>query len=146
MDPPELRNFGSLIRYALELESASASQYTSVAALLGEGPAADLARELEEQHEGRRRLVARTRQQTLNEMVLEPIIGLNGARYIFDASVVTPASARPKAIAIEEVAALFYTESSVVAKFLLTEAARTFAKLADENRRNIARIREVFPG
>jgi hypothetical protein len=144
MDPPELTNFGSLIRFALELEADSASLYIAASRLLGPGPWADLARELAEQHEGRRRLLERTRQQKLNEMVLEPISGLEGNRYVFDAVIGNPGEVPWKAAAIEEVASLFYGESSVVAKALLTEAARTFQKLADENRRNLARIRETL--
>jgi len=145
MDPPELTNFGSLIRFALELEAGSASFYLAASRLLGPGPRADLARELAEQHNGRGRLLERTRQQKLNEMVLEPISGLEGSRYVFDATIADPGEVPRKAAAIEEIASLFYGESSIIAKSLLTEAARTLAKLADENRRNLARIRETLP-
>ncbi len=145
MDAPELTNFGSLVRFALQLEAATAAFYREAAELLGPGAAADTARRLAEEHEARRVLVERTRQQKLNEMVLEPISGLDGSRYVFDASVASVAEIRAKAVALEGVASRLYGESSVVAKSLLTEAARTFRKLGDQNAENLARAREVFP-
>jgi len=144
MEPPELTNFGSLIRFALELEAETSAFYAAASGTLRPGPSAKLAQDLAAQHESRRVLVERTRQQKLNEMVLEPITGLDGARYRFDASVGTWEELPRKAIALEEIAGLFYAESSVVAKSLLTEAARTFRKLADENVRNVAALRETF--
>jgi hypothetical protein len=144
MDAPELTNFGSLIRYSIELEAASAGFYAAAARLLGPGQPVDVARLLAGQHETRRGLLERTRQQKLNEMVLEPITGLDGRRYLFDASLHTPDEVPSKAIALEEVAALLYGETSVVAESVLTEAARTFRKLADQNLRNIGILRETF--
>lgn len=146
MDAPELTNFGSLIRHAVALEAATAVFYEQAAHLMGPGEASKLASELKDEHEGRRRLLERTRQQKLNEMVLEPITGLDGTRYVFDASAPPSSEVRGKAIALEQVAARFYRESSVVAKSLLTEAARTFQKLGEENDRNLARIQAAFPG
>ncbi len=145
MEPPELTNFGSLVRYALELESSTATLYRAAVTFLGTARGSDLARELAAQHEDRRRLLERTRQQKLNEMVLEPISGLDGGRYVYDAGLRSGAEVRGQALRIEETAGRFYSESAEVARSLLTEAARTFRKLADENARNAARIRETFP-
>ncbi len=145
MEPPELTNFGSLVRYALELESSTAAFYRAAVTILRGGRGADLAGTLAQQHEGRRSLLERTRQQKLNEMVLEPISGLDGARYVYDARLRDAGEIRGRAVGIEETAGRFYSESAVVAKSLLTEAARTFRKLADENLQNLARIRETFP-
>lgn len=144
MDSPELTNFGSLVRHAVALEAATASFYQEAARLLGPGEAGAVAQQLAEEHEGRRRLLERTRQQKLNEMVLEPISGLDGARYAFDASAPSRSDMRPKALALEEVATRFYGESAVVAQSLLTEAARTFRKLGEENQRNLERLRKAF--
>ncbi len=145
MEIPELTNFGSLIRHAVSLEEATASFYREAAGLFGTGEASVLARQLAEEHEGRRRLLERTRQQKLNEMVLEPISGLDGARYAFDASVGSLDDVPAQAIALEQVAALLYRESSVIAESLLTEAARTFWKLGEENERNLVRLRAALP-
>ncbi len=145
MDAPELTNFGSLIRYAVELEGATAIFYQKASRLLGPGALADVARGLSEDHAARGRLLERTRQQHLNEMVLEPISGLDGMRYIFDASVTSQPEVRSKALALEEVAARLYRESSEIAEALLTEAARTFRKLGEGNARNLALVRDAFP-
>ncbi len=146
MDPPELTNFGSLIRFALELEASSSAFYDAAAKLLEADHPVRLARDLAAQHEGRRRLIERTRQQKLNEMVLEPITGLDGRRYVFDAAVSARGEVFGKALAAEQAGKLFYGESSEVAESLLTEAARTFRKLADENDRNLQTLRETFQG
>ncbi len=144
MDAPEITNFGSLIRHAIALEAASGGFYQAATRLLTPGPAAETAAELAAQHEARRGLLERTRQQKLNEMVLEPITGLDGTRYAYDADVHVASEIREKAIALEEVAALFYRESASVASALLTEAARTFRKLGEENERNLAKVRASF--
>ncbi len=144
MDVPELTNFGSLLRYAIELEAASAAFYQEAARLLRNGPSADLARRLSQDHEDRRRLLERTRQQKLNEMVLEPISGLDGARYAVDASLHAPGEVGPKAAALERAGALLYGESAETAQSLLTEAARTFRKLGEGNARNLASVSEGF--
>ncbi len=145
MDAPELTNFGSLLRYAMELEAATAVFYREAATLLGSGPSADLARRLAQDHEDRRRLLERTRQQKLNEMVLEPISGLDGARYTADASVHAAGEVGPKAVALEQAGARLYGESAEIAQSLLTEAARTFRKLGEGNARNLAAVSEAFP-
>ena len=142
MEPPELTNFGSLVRFAIQLESETATFYAAAVQLLASSAFARLARELASQHEGRRDLLVRTRQQKLNEMVLEPITGLDGRRYTFDSAVGRGDKAVPKALALEEVARRLYSESAVVAQSLLAEAARTFQKLAEENGRNLAALRE----
>ncbi len=138
---PELTNFGSLIRFALELEATASSFYEAFAERQTPSDLQSLFRELGAQHAGRHRLLEKTRQQKLNEMVLEPISGLDGARYAYDPSFQPQAPAIPRALAIEGVAARFYEESAVIAESLLTEAARTLQKLAEENHRNEARLK-----
>jgi len=140
---PELGTFGAVLRFALELESATASFYErAVAELEPDGPAI-LARELAAQHANRRTLLERTRQQKLNEVVLEPITGLDGARYVYDGTPAPRERILLRAVALETVAERFYADSGTVAKALLTEAARTFRKLAEENARNAARLRAL---
>jgi hypothetical protein len=145
MDAPEITNFGSLIRHAVVLEAATATFYAGATRLLASGKAAEVTAQLGKEHEDRRLLLERTRQQKLNEMVLEPISGLEGSRYVFDASLPTAPELRTKALALEHVGALLYRESAVIARSLLTEAARTFRKLGEENERNLDRIRAAFP-
>ncbi len=146
MAAPELTTFGSLVRHALDLEAGTAAFYEAACREAMQAAAVPLLRELAAQHVGRRALLERTRQQKLNEMVLEPISGLDGSRYIFDATFRGPSVIGRKALELESLAARFYEESSEVAKSLLTEASRTFRKLAEENDRNLARLRASFGG
>lgn len=140
---PELTTFGSVLRFALELEAASAAFYESAVRVLEPDGPSTLARELAAQHANRHRLLERTRQQKLNEVVLEPISGLDGKNFVFDATPAPRDSVFSRAAALESVAERFFSESSVVAKALLTEAARTFRKLAEENARNSSRLRAI---
>ncbi len=144
MEPPELTNFGSLVRFALDLEAATARLYRTAEGLLRGGRGAEVMSVLAEQHESRRKLLERTRQQKLNEMVLEPISGLDGGRYIFETTMTRSSEIRERVLEAEEAAGRFYSESAMAARSLL-EAARTFRKLAEENQGNAARIREALP-
>ena len=140
---PELSTFGAVLRFALEIEAAPAAFYDRASKELEpDGPAA-LARELAAQHANRHKLLERTRQQKLNEVVLEPITGLDGAKYVFDASPAPRDRVLSRAVALEGTAERFYADSGTVAKALLTEASRTFRKLAEENARNSARLRSL---
>lgn len=140
---PELTTFGALLRFAIELEAASSAYYESAAAILAKDGAGTLVRELAAQHANRHRLLERTRQMKLNEMVLEPISGLDGDRYVFDATPAPKDGVLPRGVDLETIAQAFYVDSATVAKSLLTEAARTFRKLAEENGRNADRLRDA---
>ncbi len=146
MHVPELTNFGSLVRHALDIEASMASFYDAASRVVARSDAVSLLRELAKQHADRRLVLERTRQQKLNEMVLEPISGLDGSRYAFDPAVPDPSQVGGKACELEALAARFYRDSSDVATALLTEAARTFRKLAEEDDRNVSRLGAVLGG
>lgn len=140
-EAPELTTFGSVLRYAIELEAASSAFYEAAILVLPGDARSTLARELAAQHANRRRLLERTRQLKLNEVVLEPVSGLESSRFMFDPTPAPRDEVLPRAIALEGNAERFYAESAVVAKALLVEATRTFRKLGEENARNAARLR-----
>lgn len=139
---PELTTFGSILRFALELEAATSAFYGSAVDVLEKDGLEALARELSAQHANRHRLLERTRQR-VNEMVLEPISGLDGGRYAFDAAPAPGDAVLARALALEEVAGRFYAEASAAAKQALVEASRTFRKLGEENTRNAERFRTL---
>ncbi|HEY7588416.1 MAG TPA: hypothetical protein VIB49_06705 [Thermoplasmata archaeon] len=142
MDVPELTNFGSIVRHALRIEEATAAFYEGLGQ--SSGPARDAAvRELAAQHRDRRRQVEQVRQRFLNEVFLEPISGLDGTRYIFDASPPGPGTFAERAGALEEAARRFYEDVADVARGMLAEASRSFRKLAEGNARNAARLRRI---
>lgn len=143
---PELTTFGSLLRYAMEIEAASSAFYEAAVPVLSADGLSALARELAAQHANRHRLLERTRRLKLNEMILEPVSDLDGSRYTFDATPAPRDNVLPRAIDLEGTAERFYRETAVVAKALLVEAARTFQKLGEENARNADRLRAIATG
>ncbi len=140
MDPPELTNFGSLVRFALSLEDAAASFFEGLATVVMGEELQGLARELADQHRQRRKVLEQTRAR-VNEMILEPISGLHGGRYVFDAGPADGTEAVARGVSLEETSARFYSESAMVAKALLAEAARTFRKFGEDSARNAVRLR-----
>jgi len=139
---PELTTFGSILRFAIELEAATSAFYGSAVDVLEKDGLEALARELSAQHANRHRLLERARQR-VNEMVLEPIGGLDGGRYAFDPTPAPGDAVLARALALEEIAGRFYAETSAAAKQTLVEASRTFRKLGEENRGNVARLRGI---
>jgi hypothetical protein len=94
-------------------------------------------------HRKRGELLEFTRQQKLNEMILEPIQDLNGKDYLIDTR--TPKGVDVKAAArfagrIEETSARFYLDAAKIAKMLMAEAARVMDKLGKESQANKAKL------
>src|SRR3989304_9736097 len=139
---PELTTFGSILRFAIELEPATSAFYGSAGDVLKKDGLEALARELSAQHANRHRLLERTRQR-VNEMVLEPIGGLDGSRDAFDPTPAPGAAVLARALALEEIAGRFYAGTSAAARQALVGASRTFRKLGEENRGNVARLRGI---
>jgi len=140
---PECTTFGAVIRFALELEKGAAG----VCEELAEGPkvasAAETFRALAASHKKRGELLEHTRQQKLNEMMLEPIQDIRREDYLIDTKVPADADVRVAAAFvanIEETSARFYSDSAKVAKTLLHEAARVMERMAKENLANKAKL------
>lgn len=140
---PECTTFGAVIRFALELEKGAAAVYEELAKEPKAASASEAFRALAAAHKKRGDLLEHTRQQKLNEMILEPIQDIKRENYLIDTKV--PAGADAKAGAafaakIEETSARFYSDSAKVAKTLLHEAARVMERLAKENLANKAKL------
>jgi rubrerythrin len=140
---PEITTFSSLIRFALELESAAISLYEGSTKTFPDIAALPL---LAEVHQKRYQLLENTRRQKLNEMILEPIHELNRDDYrieIRDGAGAPLNELFKMAITLEEQSARFYSDSAKVAKSLLAEASRIFQKLAKENEDNKGRLTSI---
>ncbi|MBN1678012.1 MAG: hypothetical protein JW880_05680 [Candidatus Thermoplasmatota archaeon] len=140
---PECTTFGAVIRFALELEKGAAGVYEDLAKESKAASAAETFKAMAEAHRKRGDLLEHTRQQKLNEMILEPIQDIKKQDYLIDTNV--PAGVDAKAGAafaakIEETSARFYSDSSKVAKSLLHEAARVMERMAKENLANKAKL------
>ncbi len=140
---PECTTFGAVIRFALELEKGAAAVCDEFSKDPKLAAAAETFSALAAAHKKRGNLLETTRQQKLNEMILEPIQDIRREDYLIDTSV--PEGADLKAAArfaakIEETSARFYTDASKIAKMLLAEAARIMDRLAKENLDNKAKL------
>jgi rubrerythrin len=140
---PECTTFGSVIRFSLELEKGAAGVYEELAAKPEMSSVAETFRTLSESHKKRGVLLENTRREKLNEMILEPIQDIVRENYLIDTKI--PAGLDPKGAAqfaakIEGTSAKFYTDSSKIAKTLLSEAARIMDRLSKENSANKAKL------
>ena len=105
--------------------------------------AAETLRTIAAAHKKRGELLEFTRQQKLNEMILEPIQDMRREAYIIDTR--TPKGVDLKGAAkfaskIEETSAMFYLDSAKIAKNLMDEAARIMDKLGKESLANKAKL------
>jgi rubrerythrin len=142
-DFPECNTFGSVIRFALELEKGASGVYEDLANEPRAAPAAEMFKALAAAHKKRGELLEFTRQQKLNEMILEPIQDMRREAYIIDTR--TPKGVDVKAAAkfaakIEETSAKFYLDAAKIAKNLMAEAARIMDKLGKESLANKVKL------
>ncbi|MGB2581270.1 MAG: hypothetical protein WBD03_02225 [Thermoplasmata archaeon] len=140
---PECTTFGSVIRFALELERAAMAVYDDLAGRPDLAPAAESFKVLSAAHKKRSDVLEHTRREKLNEMILEPIQDLDGSKYKIETKVpdgVDMAGAKAFSAKMEEVSGSFYLDSSEIAKFLLAEAARILEKMGKESQANKAKV------
>lgn len=141
----ELRTFGAILRFALELEAAVMTFYKSGSGHSTSPKLKQLANGFIQRADKRVGLLMQLRRENTTEMLLEPITGLDSERFL-------PQTELPKAagdlamvklaVAIEEKAQAFYTAAALKASFL-SEAAGAFERLADENADNARRLRAL---
>jgi len=140
---PECTSFGTVIRFALELERVAAATNEELASEPGLAAQSATFKAIAEGHKKRLRLLEDTRREKLNEMVLEPISDIKREDYLVDCAVPKGADVKRSAAfaaGIEETSARFYTDSAKIAKNLLHEAARIMERLAKENMANKAKL------
>jgi rubrerythrin len=142
-DFPECNTFGSAIRFALELEKGAAGVYEDLSKEPHAASAAEMFMALAAAHKKRGELLEFTRQQKLNEMILEPIQDIRREDYLIDTK--TPKGVDVKGAAkfaaqIEAQSAKFYLDAARIAKNLMAEAARIMDKLGKESLANKAKL------
>lgn len=143
----ECRTFGSVIRFALDLEITAISFYEQAKNRgIAKGPVSDIFTSFAKDHAKRKDLLEHTRREKLNEMILEPISEIDNAKYkpklqLLDS--LDEKSVLNQAIEIEEKAVAFFSDTSVIAKSLLAEVARIFIKMAKENQEKISKLKSV---
>ena len=130
---PECTTFGSVVRFALELEKGAAGIYEELAKAV---PSAALFKELAETHKKRGASLENMRQQKLNEMILEPIQDMKRENYIIDTKVPKVSDAKQAAkvaMKVEETSSKFYIDAAKSAKSIMAEATRFMDKLSKDN-------------
>lgn len=129
----QLENFGSILSFALELESEDAAFYQKAM----DNPDCSDCRELFQQlvHEGKKqeKALARSRQENVTEMILESINGLRSSE--FEVERPAPESvSRTELLAtaerLEGHAASFYSQAAEKLQPLSAGVARTFSRLS----------------
>ena len=140
---PECTTFGSVIRFALELERAAMAVYDDLAGRPDLAPATESFKAMSAAHKKRSDVLEHTRREKLNEMILEPIQDLDGSKYKIETKVpdgVDMAGAKAFSAKMEDVSGSFYLDASTVAKFLLAEAARILENMGKESQTNKAKV------
>ena len=132
----QIVTFGAMIKFALELERVAGQFYQQAAeqkpwqrhALTFSSFASESAK--------REARLERLRRENINEILLEPILGLEEANYRIsaDAARVTSFSQLiGRALDMEEKVGRFYSDSASKAKSILAEASRILEKLGSQN-------------
>ena len=127
-----LGTFGAILGFALALEERAAAFYDAAAQATGD----DAYRQLARSARKRMARVERARREGVNEMILEPIEGLDGDSYALGPAVLgavddsSAASWEARAARLAAEAARFYRDAG--AKLPIRQVVRLFDRLADE--------------
>jgi len=143
----QCRTFGSVIRYALDLEMTAAAFYDDAKNKgLVKDAVADLFEKLATEHKKRKDLLEHTRREKLNEMILEPIDNIDSAMFkpeLKKFSELDAKGAIAQALELEDKSNQFYAEASKEAKSLLAEAARILVKMGKDNSENASKLKAL---
>jgi rubrerythrin len=142
-----LRTFGALVTGALQLEESLATYYERAAQCAGEGAAKTLLNGLGEETRALSRRLERVRREQVNEMLLEPIPGLDPADYVLPLETAGDTSEEAiltRALEAEETIARYYRDAAE--QMPVPEARRSLSRTADVHTRQAARLREATGG
>ena len=135
----ELSTFGAVLRFALDLESQLAQFYTKAAGTATrESLRADLA-DLAAAGERSGRRLEQVRRQQVNEMLLEPIHGIDASAYRVEPALPTDdATLLAAALHNERVAERFYQDMASLLS--IPEVVRSLSRMADAHAQNRQRL------
>jgi rubrerythrin len=140
-----LNTFGSVLTFAINLEDTARTFYENLSKMEEHSFPNELLKELIEGNRKRRELLERTRRESVVEMVLERISGLDRAEYLVDISYAPDkikATPLEVAIELERRIGRFYSDSANKTKFL-PEVSRTLERLARNSGEREARLRNL---
>lgn len=130
----ELGTLGAVLAFAVKLEGQGAELYEGVASLAKDPPASEVFLSLAEAKRKRKKHVERSRREYVNEMLLEPIVGLNTSDYLVETDVSSKNdydTAWRFATELEESSQRLYLDAAEL--ITLPQLARVLKKLGQEN-------------
>jgi hypothetical protein len=130
---PELTSFGTLMKFAVALEAIAAELSSRASEQCV--PHRDRLANQAKKHAKRRREFERLGQERLNEVVLQPITGMDRALYLPPLDLpADPTEAIATIAALEQRVARFYDDAADIAANVLVGIDRKLRKLATESR------------
>ena len=138
----ELRNFGSIMGFAAELEAADKAFYEAAAASPACGGHKDLLEAFARDEKKNEENMLRARREHVTEMVLEPITDFTSEPFVSDREL-TPGMSQEqimaRALELEEKAHNFYEQAAEKTKGL-AEISRVLAKTGKKRAAHKARL------
>ncbi len=138
----ELKNFGSILNFAVELEAADQAFYKTLA----KNPAClehkALFEELAAEAKKNEQAMLRARRENVTEMILEPIYGFSSDTFLAErkgAETTGSVQAIAMAYGLEDKAERFYTEAAEKMQ-ALREVSRVLARAAKRRAANKTRL------
>ncbi len=127
-----LKNFGSILNFAAELEAADHEFYKSAAANISDAQHRAILENLAADKKNDEKLMLRTCRESVCEMILEPIVDFTREPFLSDRGGVESMSWEQlpeKALQLESKALAFYTEAAEKIR-ALPEVSRALARTA----------------
>jgi hypothetical protein len=132
---PELTSFGTLFIYAGALEGALEALASRAAELPVSDTAAKTLKTAIRKHGKRAKQLANMRRERLNEVVLQPLSGMDRANYLPPSELPSDSGAALAALAgAEQTAARFYDDAAALGGDVLMGVDKTFRKFGNQNR------------
>ncbi|MGB9300771.1 MAG: hypothetical protein WCD51_09280 [Anaerolineae bacterium] len=130
----KLGTAGAVLAFAIDLEARSAEFYEEAGTLAKDPAHIEVYSSLAEAKRERKKLLERSRREYVNEILLEPIDGLESSQYLGQAGLSSerdPGAARRAADELEANSRRFYLEAADL--IALPQIARVLRKLAEGN-------------
>jgi rubrerythrin len=142
-----LTTFGAIMGFAAEMAGKTAEIYKALSQRAKDPALQEVLRGLSVEEGKNQSLMARTRQENVTEMILEPVTGLRQEDYKIGLEVsdrMADADVLKGAAALEERGKRFFGDAS--AKVSLPEVARIFRKIALKKEENLQRLQSFSRG
>ena len=142
----ELKNFGSIMSFAAELEAADKAFYETAATNPACAQFKDLLEAFAKDEEKNEKDMLRARREHVTEMVLEPIADFTSEPFVSDRQVAPDMSLEQiiaRALELEEKAHRFYNQASEKTKGL-AEISRVLAKTGEKRAAHRAQLEGLY--